>query len=828
VVALVIVLLIVAARRLAARTRATLAWIALAKFAVPAALLSSLVTSITGSSPAWIQSEAIVLPAVFAATTSQAAMIVTQEPLAETAATLSPAVWLLILWAVGAIAVLATWLVRRVGAKRSVLEESREVPSDIAHSINVIAERHGFPAPRGLLVTAPCGPATLGIRNPRILLPNGLAESLTPEELESVILHELVHIRRRDNLWAFVRMLVVAALWFHPLAWLLNRWLNLETERSCDERVLELTQDPRAYAGGIMKALRHGLGIPQPNLAGITTPPIVVRLRSILDPKRRPERRGMRAIATLTALTLVALAGHAGTMDAASEASSTGTPAASATAAPVSESQSVMPNANETIRFSGTLAPGRPFNIAPQDAPNEQNERNFVIPVPKSVQAPTLPEAVVAGGLSGDITVRFIVNFQGTVVLPRVIQSTQRELERPVLNAISTWTFDPGYFEGQSDRLVATLVDTSVRIEASAQNVDPVRVNASLGEEAEISQRLEVLAEERRLMANAARERLSEARLAAEAANAQAREAMEQLAELRAATEAARPVPPQAQPSMPRAPEGPVPVPATPPLQNSQPPRPVPAGAVATGTVPPAAAAPAQPPQAPAQPAPAPQGNIYAAIGEIFDLALVDRQPIPVVQVRPEYPASMRSQNVRGEVVLRFIVDVEGTVRQPRVISSTQSEFDRAAIDAIAQWRFRPAQRQGQSVATLVELPFIFSAPTGVAASEQSRPGDSEFVEGVGLVIRIDLLDQLPVPLVQARPVYPAAMRKSGVRGEVVTRFILDSRGAVRNARVISSSQPEFDQAALDSISKWRFRPGRKDGEPVATWVEVPIIFAIR
>jgi periplasmic protein TonB len=63
--------------------------------------------------------------------------------------------------------------------------------------------------------------------------------------------------------------------------------------------------------------------------------------------------------------------------------------------------------------------------------------------------------------------------------------------------------------------------------------------------------------------------------------------------------------------------------------------------------------------------------------------------------------------------------------------------------------------------------------------------------------------------------------------GEVVVRFVVDAQGAVRRARVVQSSRAEFEGPALRAVERWRFRPGRKAGRAVATWMEVPIAFAL-
>ena len=88
-------------------------------------------------------------------------------------------------------------------------------------------------------------------------------------------------------------------------------------------------------------------------------------------------------------------------------------------------------------------------------------------------------------------------------------------------------------------------------------------------------------------------------------------------------------------------------------------------------------------------------------------------------------------------------------------------------------------------------------------------------------------VDQVPTPRFQARPQYPFEMRRQGIAGEVVVDFIVDTQGEVRNAYALRSSQREFEAAAVAAVSKWKFRPGRKDGRDVPTRLQVPIVFTL-
>jgi len=94
-------------------------------------------------------------------------------------------------------------------------------------------------------------------------------------------------------------------------------------------------------------------------------------------------------------------------------------------------------------------------------------------------------------------------------------------------------------------------------------------------------------------------------------------------------------------------------------------------------------------------------------------------------------------------------------------------------------------------------------------------------------VFDISKLDQAPVPKFRAQPLYPFEMRRAGVTGEVIVEFIVDSNGDARNAFAVRSTQREFEQAAVQAVNKWKFRPGRKGGRAVATRMQIPIVFTL-
>ncbi len=110
-------------------------------------------------------------------------------------------------------------------------------------------------------------PAVWRVWRPTVVLPKSIAGHLDDEELEAIMLHELIHIQRRDTFVGNLQLALCALLWFHPLVWFISRRLFDEREQACDEKVLEVCGAPEAYASSILKVVRFCFGW---RVAGVT------------------------------------------------------------------------------------------------------------------------------------------------------------------------------------------------------------------------------------------------------------------------------------------------------------------------------------------------------------------------------------------------------------------------------------------------------------------------------------------------------------------------------------------------------------------------------
>jgi uncharacterized protein (TIGR03435 family) len=126
-------------------------------------------------------------------------------------------------------------------------------------------------------------PGVFGIRRPVLLVPEGIAARLTTPQLNAIIAHEMCHIRRRDNLFAAIHMLVEAIFWFHPLVWWIGVRLVEERERACDEAVLQHGNRAEDYAEGILSVCKLYLESPLACVSGVTGADLKTRILRIVS-----------------------------------------------------------------------------------------------------------------------------------------------------------------------------------------------------------------------------------------------------------------------------------------------------------------------------------------------------------------------------------------------------------------------------------------------------------------------------------------------------------------------------------------------------------------
>ena len=191
------------------------------------------------------------------------------------------------LWLVGSPLTFAWLALGLAGAERLRLL-SRPLPpgSELSQLCRRLAVSFGsagtWPWP---FATGSPTPVLVGIVRPLILLPTAAMGGWGPDQFEMVLLHELAHVRRWDNLVNLLQRVVESVLFFHPAVWIVSGWVRQEREHCCDRIVVVRTGRAHAYAETLLALA----GEPAPLAAiSVAVAPrqnyLVRRIRHVLAP----------------------------------------------------------------------------------------------------------------------------------------------------------------------------------------------------------------------------------------------------------------------------------------------------------------------------------------------------------------------------------------------------------------------------------------------------------------------------------------------------------------------------------------------------------------
>lgn len=130
----------------------------------------------------------------------------------------------------------------------------------------------------------------------------------------------------------------------------------------------------------------------------------------------------------------------------------------------------------------------------------------------------------------------------------------------------------------------------------------------------------------------------------------------------------------------------------------------------------------------------------------------------------PAYPYALAKKRINGTVLVEFIIGTDGEVKQAKVVQSSNSGFDHAAISAVMRWRFKPGRKNGKAVNVRAQQSMEFNVPIH-------------------------------------RLIYPFELLQAGVKGKVTLGYWLDENDKLREVRVLEASNPIFGQAAAAALA---------------------------
>jgi TonB family protein len=197
-------------------------------------------------------------------------------------------------------------------------------------------------------------------------------------------------------------------------------------------------------------------------------------------------------------------------------------------------------------------------------------------------------------------------------------------------------------------------------------------------------------------------------------------------------------------------------------------------------------------------------------------------EPIKIeVTVEPGMPAILRMTGLRdGRVTLALDVNAAGRLTDCLVIAASHAELIRPCMEAVKEWRYRPARYNGEAVSARIEL-VINMSQTGAVVSRTTLEALTDFFEQVAgrhndyEICPASAVDRPLVALNRVSPVYDRDAQKAGVGGKVSVHFYVDEQGNVRLPAVPADTHPYLSSVAVEAMRGWKFAPPTRNGRPV-------------
>ena len=247
-------------------------------------------------------------------------------------------------------------------------------------------------------------PLVFGILRPEILLPKS-AKGWPTKVLRSVVLHEQVHMRRRDGLGQFFVQISCAFLWFQPLAWYAANKSAEEREKACDDYVLANGVPADEYASHLLFVAKNFT--PSAALPMARTSSLETRLRAVADERQSRAELSRRWRVGLLATTTAAVFGVSSLL--------------------AQQAQKIY-----NVGDEGVTPPFVLHKVDPDYTPEGKAEQ-----------------------ISGSVTLAFEIPSAGLPQQIKVVESLDRGLDQNAVAALRQWRFKPATREGRAVAVAA-------------------------------------------------------------------------------------------------------------------------------------------------------------------------------------------------------------------------------------------------------------------------------------------------------------------------------------------------------------------------------------
>ncbi len=222
-------------------------------------------------------------------------------------------------------------------------------------------------------------------------------------------------------------------------------------------------------------------------------------------------------------------------------------------------------------------------------------------------------------------------------------------------------------------------------------------------------------------------------------------------------------------------------------------------------------------------------GEIVAQyIPTASDYIEVDQEPEPFnlleTKQRIGYPKVARMNCVQGTVVVRILLDEQGTYIQHIVLNDPNPSLTQAVVAHIDQLSFSPAEKEGNPIKYWVNIPFSFKLMGDCQVSQESDKNPPIISDNIEL-------DTPPVPLnmreIRQTIGYPAQAIDKELEGKVVARILVSEKGEYIRHELVRSAHPILADAVSQHLPALSFSPAMKEGKALKFWVNIPFQFKL-
>ncbi len=220
------------------------------------------------------------------------------------------------------------------------------------------------------------------------------------------------------------------------------------------------------------------------------------------------------------------------------------------------------------------------------------------------------------------------------------------------------------------------------------------------------------------------------------------------------------------------------------------------------------------------------KGEVEEGVGAVKPIREIEKPlkigegvkpPRLIKKVIPIYPVNCKKEGIEGLVILEATTDIYGNIVRVKPLKPAHPELDKAAIEAVKQWKYEPYIKDGKP------RPVSFTVTVTFKLSKKAKKKREELKEPV----RIEAELKPPKLIKKVIPTYPKKCKEEGIEGLVILEVTIDKKGNVVETKVLKSAHSELVKSAIEAVKQWKYKPYVIDGKPRSVKFTVTVTFKL-